>query len=128
MLELSGKIYDNPGVINSVISSLSARKCKKQPPRGVVLVISADKLINHDYTYIRTLSQKTRSFVEQLSLHLHHNIPVFIVISGCEHISGYSVLAQKSIKNMKNGIQCFGQPINQGRMHLNMIHHTYYHH
>ncbi|EBV1374450.1 hypothetical protein DNY15_24850, partial [Salmonella enterica subsp. enterica serovar Kentucky] len=35
------------------------------------------------------------SFVEQLSLHLHHNIPVFIVISGCEHISGYSVLAQK---------------------------------
>ena len=95
VLELSGKIYDNPGVINSVISSLSARKCKKQPPRGVVLVISADKLINHDYTYIRTLSQKTRSFVEQLSLHLHHNIPVFIVISGCEHISGYSVLAQK---------------------------------
>ncbi|MEL9773956.1 type VI secretion protein, partial [Escherichia coli] len=86
VLELSGKMYDNPRVLNSVISFLSARKCKKQPPHGVVLVIPVDKLLDHDYTYIQVLSQKTRSFIEQLSSHLHHNIPVFLVISGCEHI------------------------------------------
>ncbi|MEE6852581.1 type VI secretion protein IcmF/TssM N-terminal domain-containing protein [Escherichia coli :H21] len=98
VLELSGKLYDNPGVLNSVISSLSARKCKKQPPHGVVLVIPVDKLLDHDNTYIQVLSQKTRSFIEQLSSHLHHNIPVFLVISRCEHISGYSALAKKSSK------------------------------
>ena len=96
VLELSGKMYDNPRVLNSVISFLSARKCKKQPPHGVVLVIPVDKLLDHDYTYIQVLSQKTRSFIEQLSSHLHHNIPVFLVISGCEHISGYSALAKKN--------------------------------
>ena len=63
VLELSGKIYDNPGMQNSVISFLSARKCKKQPPHGVVLVIPVDKLLDHDYTYIQVLSQKTRSFI-----------------------------------------------------------------
>lgn len=95
VLELSGKIYDNQEVRNSLISFLSARKCKKQPPNGVVLVIPVDKLLDHDYTSIHVLSQKTRSFIEQLSSHLHHNIPVFLVISGCEHISGYSALAKK---------------------------------
>ncbi|MCV5697143.1 hypothetical protein OFN29_33305, partial [Escherichia coli] len=34
VLELSSKIYDNPGVLNSVIGFLSARKSKKQPPHG----------------------------------------------------------------------------------------------
>lgn len=102
VLELSGKIYDNPGALNSVISSLSARKCKKQPPHGVVLVIPVDKLLDHDYNYIQVLSQKTRSFIEQLSSHLHHKIPVFLVISRCEHISGYSALTKKNYqKNNK---------------------------
>ncbi|HBB5130820.1 TPA: type VI secretion protein, partial [Escherichia coli] len=95
VLELSSKIYDNPGVLNSVISFLSARKSKKQPPHGIVLVIPVDKLLDHDNTCIQVLSQKTRNFIEQLSSHLHHNIPAFLVISGCEHISGYSLLAQK---------------------------------
>ncbi|HCQ9156879.1 TPA: type VI secretion protein, partial [Escherichia coli] len=60
------------------------------------------KLLARDYTYIQVLSQKTRSFIEQLSSHLHHNIPVFLVISGCENISGYSALAKKNYqKNNK---------------------------
>ncbi|EEW6292166.1 type VI secretion protein, partial [Escherichia coli] len=95
VLELSGKIYDNTGVLNSVIGFLSTHKSKKQPPHGIVLVIPVEKLLDHDYSYIQVLSQKTRNFTEQLSSHLHHNIPVFLVISGCEHISGYSSLAQK---------------------------------
>ena len=102
VLELSGKIYDTPGVLNSVISFLSARKCQKQPPNGVVLVIRVDKLLGHDNTCIQKLSQKTRNFIEQLSSNLHHNIPVFLVISGCEHIRGYSALAQKT--RQKNDI------------------------
>ena len=96
VLELSGKIYDTPGVLNSVISFLSARKCQKQPPNGVVLVIPVDKLLGHDNTCIQKLSQKIRNFIEQLSSNLHHNIPVFLVISGCEHIRGYSALTQKT--------------------------------
>ncbi|HBN1390650.1 TPA: type VI secretion protein [Escherichia coli] len=95
VLELSGKIYDSPGLLSSVISFLSSRKCKKQPPHGFVLIIPVDKLLEHDHTYIKILSQKTRSVIEQLSSHLHHNIPVFLAISGCEHIDGYSALAQK---------------------------------
>ncbi|EFG4029115.1 type VI secretion protein [Escherichia coli] len=96
VLELSGKIYDNPGMLNSVISFLSARQCQKQPPHGVVLVIPVDKLLDYDNNCIQVLSQKTRNFIEQLSSHLHHNIPVFLVISGCEYISGYLALAQKA--------------------------------
>ncbi|EHV70951.1 hypothetical protein ECDEC6D_2411 [Escherichia coli DEC6D] len=79
-----------------MISFLSARQCQKQPPHGVVLVIPVDKLLNYDNNCIQVLSQKTRNFIEQLSSHLHHNIPVFLVISGCEYISGYLALAQKA--------------------------------
>ncbi|EIU5772759.1 type VI secretion protein [Salmonella enterica] len=107
VLELSNKIYDNPGLFNSVIKFLSSRICKKQPPQGVVLVIPVDKLLNHDYAYIQILSQRTRSLIEQLSSHLHHNIPVFLVISGCEHISGYSALAQKIYQKNNNRYPIF---------------------
>ncbi|EFD9662189.1 type VI secretion protein, partial [Escherichia coli] len=107
VLELSGKIYDNPGVLNSVIGFLSARKSKKQPPHGIVLVIPVETLLDHDYSCIQVLSQKTRNFTEQLSSHLHHNIPVFLVISGCEHISGYSSLAQKIHQKNNNGYPVF---------------------
>ncbi|MEF4686331.1 type VI secretion protein IcmF/TssM N-terminal domain-containing protein [Escherichia coli] len=107
VLELSSKIYDNPGVLNSVIGFLSARKSKKQPPHGIVLVIPVETLLDHDYSCIQVLSQKTRNFTEQLSSHLHHNIPVFLVISGCEHISGYSSLAQKIHQKNNNGYPVF---------------------
>ncbi|EFI0541046.1 TPA: type VI secretion protein, partial [Escherichia coli] len=43
VLELSGKIYDSPGLLSSVISFLLSRKCKKQPPHGFVLIIPVDK-------------------------------------------------------------------------------------
>ncbi|EET5526575.1 type VI secretion protein, partial [Escherichia coli] len=61
VLELSGKIYDNTGVLNSVIGFLSTHKSKKQPPHGIVLVIPVEKLLDHDYSYIQVLSQKTRN-------------------------------------------------------------------
>ncbi|EGN7972565.1 TPA: type VI secretion protein [Escherichia coli] len=95
VLELSSKIYNNPILFNSVMKILSSRICKKQPPQGVVLIIPVEKLLNHDYADIQLFSQQTRNFIEQFSSHLHQNIPVFIVISGCEHISGYTALARK---------------------------------
>ncbi|EGI6837171.1 type VI secretion protein, partial [Escherichia coli] len=95
VLELSSKIYNNQILFNSVMKLLSSRICKKQPPQGVVLLIPVEKLLNHDYADIQLFSQQTRNFIEQLSSHLHKNIPVFIVISGCEHIRGYTTLAHK---------------------------------
>lgn len=95
VLELSSKIYNNQILFNSVMKLLSSRICKKQPPQGVVLLIPVKKLLNHDYADIQLFSQQTRNFIEQLSSHLHQNIPVFIVISGCEHIHGYTTLAHK---------------------------------
>ncbi|MGE9501986.1 type VI secretion protein IcmF/TssM N-terminal domain-containing protein, partial [Escherichia coli] len=38
VLELSSKIYDNPGLFNAVIKLLSLRITKKHPPQGVLLV------------------------------------------------------------------------------------------
>ncbi len=48
------------GYESSVISFLSSRKCKKQPPHGFVLIIPVDKLLEHDHTYIKILSQKNK--------------------------------------------------------------------
>ncbi|HCP1785239.1 TPA: type VI secretion protein, partial [Escherichia coli] len=101
VLELSSKIYDNPGLFNAVIKLLSLRITKKHPPQGVLLVIPVEQLTSREYTDIQVSSHKVRTFIEQISLHLHKSIPVFLVISGCEHISGYSALAQKI--QQKNG-------------------------
>lgn len=107
VLEISNKIYDDTGLFNSIRNCLSSKICKKQPPQALVLVIPIEKLLNNDYAYIQKLAQKTRSFIEQLSSHLHHNIPVFMVINGCENITGYSVLVKKNHQKNNNGHPIF---------------------
>ncbi len=50
------------GVLSSVLGFLSARKSKKQPPHGIILVIPVETLLDHDYSCIQVLSQKNKKF------------------------------------------------------------------
>ncbi|PSY62698.1 type VI secretion protein IcmF/TssM N-terminal domain-containing protein [Escherichia sp. 20412-1] len=107
ILELSGRIYADPRLFSIVIRTLTSRISKKKPPSGMIIVIPLEQLLNPDSTSVQEMAQKYRSFTEQLSSKLQYNIPVNLIISGCDKLYGFSILENLLLKKDKKKLPGF---------------------
>lgn len=107
ILELSGRIYTEPRLFSVVIRSLTSRISKKKPPSGMIIIIPLEQLLNPDSTTVQEIAQKYRNFTEQLSSKLQFNIPVSLIISGCDKLDGFSILENLLLKKDKKKLPGF---------------------
>lgn len=98
VVEVSSRIYNVPGLFNIIIKLLTLRFCIKKKPSGLIIVFPVDKLLNDEYADVQVLAQKYRSFTEQLSSKMHYNIPVYLIISNCDSMDGFSILVDQLLQ------------------------------
>ncbi len=94
VLEISENILISDRYVRKITKALTSRRFKKILPSGIVFIIQSDILIKNN-TSLLTISQRYRSFAEQLSSAARINIPVYIIIKGCDKIPGFTVLSSE---------------------------------
>lgn len=110
ILELSGRICSDTRLSNLVIRTLTSRISKKKPPSGMIIIIPLEQLLNPDSSTVQEIAQKYRSFTEQLSSKLKYNIPVSLIISGCDKMHGFSILESLILEKDKKNAPGFFCP------------------
>ncbi|MCJ8315115.1 MAG: hypothetical protein HRU38_23975, partial [Saccharospirillaceae bacterium] len=103
----------------STLLGMLSRHKQKEPINGVVLVVAADRLLNNSEDQLMEEGRQVRASINELMEQLEVKVPVYLMVTKCDLIPGFSQWSDNIPSESKN--QAMGYLHEGSSINLNSV-------